>query len=451
MPQETIQLAEYAASLRFEDLPAAVVQRAKDCIADTAAAIIYGNTIPFSATVIDYARRMGPGGKSQILGAKGACVQPAMAALANGTLSHAFELDNVVINPGAGVHGGATLLPPGLATAQDVGGSGRDLLTAVAAGAEVMIRIGWATKHTNEAHGFHAPGTTGPFGAAIAAGRFLKLDAAAMTNALGIAGSLCGGLMEFARSGTGAMVKRLHIGRASEAGVLAAGLARGGFTGPSTVLEGKAGFLNVFCSDFDLGALTRGLGRDFATLHVCLKRYACHITAQRAVQAVQELRAEHGITGDDVKAVKVVGEKRMAEVNNIPEPTDVMMAQYSSPFCVALALYRDPRDPASFGAHTLNDPKIRALCRRVAVQPLEGHVGHGDVPSTVTITTNDGRELTRTVAAFRGTPARPFEEADMREKFLMLTRHLPGAEKTFARLQRLEEEESLEWLGSSPD
>ena len=78
-------------------------------------------------------------------------------------------------------------------------------------------------------------------------------------------------------------------------------------------------------------------------------------------------------------------------------------------------------------------------------------MGHGDVPSTVTITTNDGRELTRTVAAFRGTPARPFEEADMREKFLMLTRHLPGAEKTFARLQRLEEEASLEWLGSGPD
>lgn len=447
MSQETIQLAEYAAKLRFEDLPAAVVQRAKDCIADTAAAIIYGNTIPWSATVIDYARRMGPGGKSRILGAGGAAAQPAMAALANGTLSHAFELDNVVINPGAGVHGGATLLPPGLAMAQDAGGSGRDLLTAVVAGAEVMIRIGWATKHTNEVHGFHAPGTTGPFGAAIAAGRFLRLDARAMVNALGIAGSLCGGLMEFARSGTGAMVKRLHIGRACEAGVLAAGLARGGFTGPSTVLEGEAGFLRVFCEDFDLGALTRGLGESFATLHVCLKRYACHITAQRAVQAVQELRAEHGIGGDDVAEVNVVGEKRMAEVNNIPEPTDVMMSQYSTPFCVALALYRDPRDPASFGEQALNDPSIRALCRRVTVRPVEGHVGHGDVPSTVTITTKDRRTLTRKVEAFRGTPARPFESSDMREKFLMLTRKQPGAERMLERLQKLEEEESLEWLG----
>jgi 2-methylcitrate dehydratase PrpD len=311
-----------------------------------------------------------------------------------------------------------------------------------------MIRIGWATKHSNEVHGFHAPGTTGPFGAAIAAGRFLKLDAPAMTNALGIAGSLCGGLMEFARSGTGAMVKRLHIGHACEAGVLAANLAHGGFTGPASVLEGEAGFLRVYCSDFDLGALTRDLGRKYATLNICLKRYACHITAQRAVQAVQELRAEHGIGGDDVKAVTVVGEKRMAEVNNIPEPTDVMMSQYSTPFCVALALYRDPRDPASFGESALNDPAIRSLCRRVSVRPELGHVGHGDVPSTVTITLNDGRELTRRVEAFLGTPARPFDQTAMREKFLMLTRKQPGAERMFERLQELEKEDSLEWLGA---
>jgi 2-methylcitrate dehydratase PrpD len=448
LPQETIQLAAYAANLRFEDIPAAVVQRAKDCIIDTAAAIIYGNTIPWSGTVVGYAQRTGPGGKSRILGAGGPAVQPALAALANGTLSHAFELDNVVINPGAGVHGGATLLPPGLAMAQETGGSGRDLIAAVVAGAEVMIRIGWATKHSNEAHGFHAPGTTGPFGAAIAAGRFLKLDAATMTNALGIAGSLCGGLMEFARSGTGAMVKRLHIGRASEAGVLAASLAHGGFTGPSSVLEGEAGFLRVFCSDFDLGALTRGLGRDYATLNICLKRYACHITAQRAVQAVQELRAEHGIGGGDVKGVTVMGEKRMSVVNNIPEPTDVMMSQYSAPFCVALALYRDPRDPASFGEHALADPAIRSLCRRVTVLPEPGNWGHGDVPSTVTITTNDGRELTRRVEAFLGTPARPFDAAAMREKFLMLTRRQGDAERVLERLQGLEEEASLEWLGA---
>ena len=448
MAKETIQLAEYAASLRFEDIPDEVIQRAKDCITDTAAAIIYGAALPWSRMVLGYARRMGPGGKSRILGADGPSVQPAMAALANGALSHAFELDNVVINPGAGVHGGATLLPPGLAIAQDVGGSGRELLTAVVAGAEVMIRIGWATKHTNEVHGFHAPGTTGPFGAAIAAGRFLKLDPAAMTHALGIAGSLCGGLMEFARSGSGAMVKRLHIGHASEAGVLAACLASDGFTGPVSVLEGEAGFLRVFCTDFDLGALTRGLGRDYATLNICLKRYACHITAQKAVQAVQEIRAVHGIDGAAVKAMRVVGAKRMAKVNNIPEPTDVMMSQYSTPFCVALAFYRNPIDPQSFDEVALNDPAIRSLCRRVVVEFVEGHDGHSEVPTTVTVTLNDGREITRCVDAFTGAPARPFDRDDMREKFLSLTPAYAPAKQVLERLQHLEDEKTLEWLGA---
>jgi len=130
---------------------------------------------------------------------------------------------------------------PALAVAQERGIGGRDLLAAVVAGSEVMIRIGRATKHNNEGRGFHAPGTTGPFGGAVAVGRLLKFDAATMTNALGIAGSLSCGLLEFARSGTGAMVKRLHLGRAAESGVLAASLAEEGFTGPQSVLEGPFG------------------------------------------------------------------------------------------------------------------------------------------------------------------------------------------------------------------
>src|SRR5205085_9845437 len=116
--------------------------------------------------------------------------------------------------------------------------------------------------HRNEGRGFHAPGTTGPFGAAIAAGRLLGLDASRMRDALGIAGSLACGLMEFARSGTGAMVKRLHLGRAAESGVLAASLAADGFTGPASVLEGEFGFLRVFCGgEFDVTELTRELGQ----------------------------------------------------------------------------------------------------------------------------------------------------------------------------------------------
>src|SRR6204780_838672 len=237
MAGENIRLAEYAAALRYDDLPREVIERAKDCIIDTVAVIVLGARLPWSQIVMRYAERVGAGGRARVLGSTGPTLRAPAAALANGTLAHAFESDNLT-KPGAGVHPGGTLLPPALAVAQETGCSGRRLIEAVVAGYEVMYRIGYATKHSNERRGFHAPGTTGPFGAAVAAGVLLGLDAERMTNAIGIAGSLAGGLMEFARSGTGAMVKRLHLGRASESGVMAAYLAADGFTGPRSVLEG---------------------------------------------------------------------------------------------------------------------------------------------------------------------------------------------------------------------
>jgi 2-methylcitrate dehydratase PrpD len=448
MANETIQLAEYAAGLRYEDLPPHVVQRAKDCITDTVAVIVLGNNLPWSRIICRYAQSIGAGGRSRILGSDGPTLHAPAAALANGTLAHAFESDNLV-RPSAGVHPGATLLPPGLAVAQERGRSGRDLIEAVVAGFEVMYRIGYATKHSNERRGFHAPGTTGPFGAAVAAGRLLGLDAARMTNALGIAGSLAGGLMEFARSGTGAMVKRLHLGRAAESGVMAANLAADGFTGPSTVLEGEAGFLKVFCTEWDVADLTRGLGTEYKTMNLCLKRFPVHMTAQTAVQAVLELREAHGFTGADVDRVTVSGTERMATINNIPNPADIMMAQYSIPFCVALALFRDPRDPASFDDSALSDQAIRGMCGQVSVvvaDPPPKVAG----ASVVTVVLKDGRSVTKEVDEFNGTPARPLSQAELKEKFMTLTRvrYGPDAAAIFDRLQGLENEVDLSWVGA---
>jgi 2-methylcitrate dehydratase PrpD len=332
-------------------------------------------------------------------------------------------------------------LPPALAVAQEQGADGRALIAAFVAGNEVMIRIGRATGHTNEARCFHAPGTTGPFGAAIAAGHLLRLGPKAMTNALGIAGSLAGGLLEFAR-GDGGMVKRLHLGRASEAGVLAASLAADGFEGPRTVLEGEFGFLKVFCTKWDEAELTRGLGEEFLVSTTVLKRYPCHATAHAAVRAVRDLQAEHGFLGPEVEAITVTGTERMVERHNILEPADLMLAQYSIPFCVALALHREARDPESFDETALRDPQVRALCRRVRLVPEPGgeHAGMG---STVTIALADGRRFER--RAENGM----LEPGELDDKFLRLTRRAlgePGAAALFERLRRLEDERSLDWL-----
>ena len=167
------------------------------------------------------------------------------------------------------------------------------LLTALVAGCETMFRVGKATRHSTESRGFHAPGLTGPFGSAAATGHLFGLSAEQMARAFGVAGSLCGGLMQFAAGSDGGMVKKLHLGRAAENGIVAARLAQAGFDGPTTVLEGRLGFLKAYCEQSDVAALTGGLGSDFETLRICFKRYPSHITAHTVVYAIERLRAEH--------------------------------------------------------------------------------------------------------------------------------------------------------------
>src|SRR5262247_3279320 len=417
MAKETAELARYAASCRYEDIPPEVIERAKQCITDTIAAIIFGYHLPWSRIVVAFAQKNGVGGNSRVLGPGGPRVHAPAAALANGALAHAFEMDNLTW-PSTGVHPGATLLTSGLAVAQERGIGGRALITAFVAGAEVMIRIGRATKHSNEGRGFHAPGTTGPFGAATACGR-----------------------LEFARAGNGAMVKRLHLGRAAESGVLAASLAGEGFTGPASVLEGECGFLPVFCgSEFDPHELTDSLGDSYASRSILLKRFPCHITAHTSVQAILDLRAEHGYAAADVASIHIEGNDKMARVNNIPLPADIMMAQYSIPFCVALAHVRDPRDPRSFDEGALREPHIRSLAERVTITIAKDRPT--PLAAEVTVALKDGRVLTRCVAAFKGTPEQPLDRGDLREKFLLLTRHCNAHDmgEMFDRLQNLERE-----------
>src|ERR671919_1164467 len=259
-PTAARTLAEFAVGLRYEVIPNAVVDRAKTCIIDTVGAMTFGTDLPWSRIMIEYVQRTSVSGKASIVGTPHK-VRGQMAALANGVLAHAFELDSLC-HPSVGVHPGASLTAPGIPVAQAQGRSGKELLTAFVAGFEVMYRIGDAARHSSEKIGFHAPGLTGVFGGAVATGLLMKLDVERMSNALGIAGSLCSGLLEFSRSG-GGMVKRLHLGRAAEGGALAATLAREGFTGPATVLEGKFGFLNVFAREADPPRLTRALGEEW--------------------------------------------------------------------------------------------------------------------------------------------------------------------------------------------
>src|SRR5512134_322665 len=429
-------LANFAVDLSYERIPPEVVERAKDCVIDTVGACVFGSQLPWTQTVIEYARRNSAPGECSVFGTP-VRVRAPFACLCNGASAHAFELD-ALVEPSVGIHPSAALAVPGLAPAQGRKLSGKALLTAYVAGFEVLYRIGHAANHSIEKVGFHSPGVVGAFGTAAVVGKLFDLDAQKMANAFGIAGSLGSGLMEF--SSTGGMVKRLHLGRAAEGGFMAAILARDGYTGPAGVLDGKFGILNVFCRDAQPERLTKDLGKMWHVMKTKIKRYSCHSTAQVPVTLALELRERHKLGGDDVAGITVAGGEKVVAQHAINEPRDITMMQYSVPFSVAVALYRDPLDPRTFSEATLNDPKIRALARTAQVELLKSAPGYSSSACRLTLKLKNGRALTAEGHDFKGTPTMPLTRDELLEKFLKLTAHRDRAkaERLFSRLAETE-------------
>lgn len=372
---QTQTLAKFAADLTYDQIPADIIERTKFCIIDTIAACTFGSELPWSKMILKHATTTSAPGNSSIFGPEGYKVQPAMAALSNGALSHSFELDNLRM-PSVGMHPGAIMVPSSFATGQELGVSGKDIITAFTAGIEVLNRIGNSTKHSCEELGFHAPGINGGFGASMTAGSLMGLSAEQMTNALGVAGSLSSGVLEFAMSGTGGMVKRLHLGRAAESGIFAATLARDGFTGPSTILEGKFGFINVYGRYANPDELTKELGKRWDAQFIVFKRYSCHITSHTPVQGILDMKVEHGFSGDDVASIVIEGNEKILSHHDISEPTGVMLGQYSTAFCAALALFKDPLDPRNFSEESVNDLKS---AKSAATRHLKNCPKTGDI------------------------------------------------------------------------
>lgn len=410
-------LAGFAAGLPYEALPRSVTERAVHCLIDAVGCAIYGARFPWSRIALEQTSLDPKAGFLPVSHAQspGAVRE---AALVWGTRAHAFELDSLC-KPSAGVHPGATVALPALAMAHVRGSSGRDLIRAIVAGCEVMFRIGTATLHTPEKRGFHAPGLNGPFGSAIACGLLMGLSAEQLANALGIAGSLGSGLLAFSRAQGGGMVKRLHMGRAAEGGVLAAQLAAGGFDGPHAVLEGQLGFLQAVCDDSDPALLTADLGSKWKIETLCLKQFACHITAHAPVHLLRTLMQQNGFAGDDIEVLRIGASEKVLTHHTARKSADLMQAQYSVPYCTAMAAFRDLTNPDSIADDVLAEPQIRRVAELIHLEPRRnGNTKGWGVDITLTLKT--GRTFEATAEDFPGCPERPFSLEQLRSKFLSL-------------------------------
>jgi 2-methylcitrate dehydratase PrpD len=276
-------LAEFLAGVKWSDLPATAVADTKRSILDWLGSAMAGSIEAPARMAQQVVRGLGACDEATVFSARRSSA--AGAALANGVASHILELDD--IHKGSTVHAAAPVIPAALAVAERENADGRAFVLAVALGYEAALRVGEAVNPSHYEF-WHPTGTAATFGAAAAAGSLLSLDAAAMLDALGSAGTQAAGLWEF--NADGAMSKHLHPGKAAFNGVLSADLARAGFTGATKILEGDRGFFRAMSRSFDASRVTDGLGAVWKISENCYKIWSCCGHTHSAVDVAADLR-----------------------------------------------------------------------------------------------------------------------------------------------------------------
>jgi len=386
-------LCEWSAALRWEDLAPDHQTAVRGWLLDTVGLILAAGAEPPGRAVLDVAR--GQGGRAESSLVAGAERLPAAwAALAHGTLAHTLDFDDTL--PDSVVHPGSVVVPTALAAGEAAGAGGPAVLAAIAAGYELAARLGAAAGRRLHARGFHASGVVGPLVAAAVAGRLAGLSPRRMAEAMGLGGSMAGGLLEFLTDGSWS--KRLHPGWAAHGGIVAARLAAAGFPGPPSVLEGRYGLYAAFLGPgaADLGAVTRDLGRVWLSREVVTKLYPCAHVIHPFLDAALGLRAAHALQPGAITAVRcrvapwqvpIVCEPRATKT----APRTEYQARASLPFAVAAALIDGRVDLETFTEAAIRRPALLGLAARVAhvEEPDTGVAFAGDLE----VETGDGRVL----------------------------------------------------------
>lgn len=425
-------IAQFVSQLRYEAIPAPVRARIKLLMLDSIGCALYGADLPWSRILQDTLASVDTSTGCAVWGTNRRLSAP-HAALVNGTQVQGFELDDV--HRQGVLHVGAVVLPALIAIAeQRPGMTGREFLTAAVAGYEIGPRVGICMGPEHIAQGWHSGATVGVFSAAAGAARGLRLDAERTVHALGIGGTQSSGLMA---AQYGAMVKRMHAGRASQSGLYGALLAERGFTGIVNVLESEyGGFCSTFSRSqdrFDLDQLTAGLGETWQTMGIALKFYACVGSNHTTLDAIRAMQQERPFGADDVKRITVHGSQvTMDHVGWKYVPQGLTSAQLNLPYCVATWLLDGDCFVDQFTQDKVADPQRMRIADKVHVEHDAAITARGSKfrhMVRVECELNDGTRLERTVEAGRGNEKDFASEADVVEKFQKLaSRALPAAQ-----------------------
>jgi 2-methylcitrate dehydratase PrpD len=408
------RFAAWTSAVEFERLPESVVAAAKRCIVDTVGVSLAAHGHPLVSRVRDYARQTYARGRSTVLGT-GECFAAPGAALVNGTAAHALDYDDTSYT--GIMHGSAVVLPAALAASEEGAGDGRRLLVAFVAGAEVAYALALTAGTRHYLRGWWSSATFGVFGAAAAAARALCLSAERTTAALALAGARASG----PKVVFGTDAKPLGVGNAAAAGVEGALLARAGVDGPSSIVEGRCGFLDL-CNDGhgDAAEIDR-LGRTWRLLDpgIFFKQYPVCSGAHAAVELTQRLLASRGLGGDDVRKV-VCDVTPIVAISLVHDrPTTPQQAQFSMPFAVGSVLARGRLDVASLAPGALADAGLAAAMAKVEMRRVDALASDAAPEGArVRIETIRGETLEDYLGQPSGMPANPLSAARLEQKFL---------------------------------
>ena len=424
----TRTLARHAATLRFDALPPALVEMTKQCVLDTLGVAIGASTLaPEAGIIADYVRDQGGKPEATLLGFGGKA-PAAWAAFANGSLGHMLDYDDL----GESGHPSIVTIPVALAVAEKLGGvSGRELITAVAAGTDIMTRLSQAidVPDWTMTEGWFATQLLGFVAGAATAGRLLGLDEEQMENALGIGFNQMSGSRQMA-VGAATHMRSMQAGFSGQGAILAAELARRGIIGSKEIVEGRYGFFKTYIRGNapDWSVIVGELGTRFPLIekHGFKVWPACAYT-RTTNTATLYLREQHALKPEDIASITVVGGTGGTQLLSEPlelkrRPKVSIDAKYSIPFTTAVMMAKGNVTLHDYTEEGLRDPRVLAMADKVsyrpAAEPPAGRGGSADVSKTsVEIVTKDGRVLSHRPDGVPGDPKYPVGWERLEAKF----------------------------------
>jgi 2-methylcitrate dehydratase PrpD len=414
----TRQLATFVVDTSFADIPAPANARAKEAILDGLGCALVGSPTPIGKLVTRYVCERSETPRAAVIGS-GYKASAALAALANGTMAHALDFDDV--NWSMSGHPTVPLLPAVLALGQEIRASGADVLLAYTLGFEVETKVGLGVNPRHYNLGWHATSTLGTLGAAAACAKLLGLDVENTCMALGIAASTASGL----RQNFGTMTKPLHPGQAAMNGVTAAQLAQLGWTADANILEAPYGFCQLYAgaNQYNLDDIVKRLGNPFELLAtgVAIKQYPCCAFTHRALDGMLSLVQQHQLCAADVVGVECRVGRPTMEVLIHTRPQTGLEGKFSMQYCLAAALLDQRIGLLSFSDEKVRRPAAQQLFERVTMTlhpeaQRDDTSGEG-LPVTVMVMLRDGRMLSVQIQHPKGHPANPLTAVALQDKF----------------------------------